>query len=144
MLTPASSYFRHDPFAEWGRLARGMSRAIPQAATGTRTFPAVNVWRDGDMTVLTTELPGVEPDDIEITVKDTLFTLSGERKTPQAPEGAHWHLRERSYGKFSRALQLPYPVDPDKVEARFSDGILQVALHRPEEDKPRRIEIKAA
>ncbi len=144
MLTPASSFFRQDPFAELDRLARGMNRAFADSWSTARSFPAVNIWRSGDAIAITSELPGVELDDIEITVKDRVFTLAGERKAPEAPEGAQWHLRERSYGKFSRAVQLPYAVDPDKVEARFKDGVLQVVLHRPEEDKPRRIEIKAA
>ncbi|RYH07357.1 Hsp20/alpha crystallin family protein [Tropicimonas sp. IMCC6043] len=144
MLTPASSFFRYDPFADLDRIARGMNRAFPRSWATPTSFPAVNVWRSGDAIAISSELPGVELDDIEITVKDNVLTLSGERKAPEAPEGARWHLRERSYGKFSRTVQLPYAVDSNKVEARFRDGVLQVALHRPEEDKPRRIEIKAA
>lgn len=144
MLAPASSFFRSDPFEQFERMTRGMSRAHPGTWPSTAGFPAINIWRSQEAIAITSELPGVELEDIQITVKDTTFTLSGERKAPEAPEGARWHLRERSFGRFSRAVKLPYAVDPEKVEARFKDGVLQVVLHRPEEDKPRRIEIKAA
>ena len=142
MLTPASSFFRNDPFAQLERMTRDMDRMFSGNWSNAPAFPAVNVWRGDEAVAITSELPGVELADIEITVKDTTFTLSGERKAPDAPEGARWHLRERSHGKFSRAVKLPFVVDPDKVEARFKDGVLQVALHRPEADKPRRIEIR--
>ncbi len=108
-----------------------------------RGFPAVNVWQGTDSTAVTAELPGIEPADIDIQVKEDLLTIAGERKAPQEDEQT-WHRRERGYGRFSRVVRLPYRVDPDKVEARFDNGVLQIELHRPEEDKPRRIDIKAA
>lgn len=144
MLAPASNFFRQDPFAQFERLMRDMGRGSAGVYPGTPTFPAVNVWRNEDAIFITSELPGVELEDIAITVKDNTLTLAGERKPPEAPEGARWHLRERRYGRFSRVVKLPHAVDPDRVEARFRDGVLQVALHRPEAEKPRRIEIKAA
>lgn len=142
MLTPASSFFGYDPFGNFHRMSRDLDRAFPRSGT-TQSFPAVNVFQNAEAVAISSELPGVELDDIEITVKDNVFNLSGERRAPEPPEGARWHQRERSYGKFSRAVKLPFAVDPDKVEARFKDGVLQVVLHRPEQDKPRRIEIKA-
>jgi HSP20 family protein len=143
MLTPASSFFRNDPFAQLERMTRDVDRMFPGNRSNVPSFPAVNVWRGDDAVAITSELPGVELDDIEITVKENVFTLSGERKAPEVPQGARWQLRERSYGKFSRAVRLPFMVDAEKVEARFRDGVLQVALHRPEADKPRRIEVRA-
>ena len=73
-----------------------------------------------------------------------MLTLSGERRAPELPEGGTWHRRERAFGRFTRAVRLPFRVDPDKVEARFTDGVLRVAVGRPDADKPRRIEIRAA
>jgi HSP20 family protein len=124
-----------DPFALMRRLQQ------PVAARG---FPSVNVWQGADSIAVTAELPGVEPADIDIQVKEDLLTISGERKPAQTEGEVAWHRRERGFGRFSRAIQLPHRVDADTVEARFQDGVLQIELHRPEADKPRRIEIKAA
>jgi HSP20 family protein len=89
-------------------------------------------------------LPGVEPGDVEISVKDDLLTLSGERKAPQVPEGARWHRRERGFGKFSRTIRLPFAAREDRIEARMMHGVLRIAIARPDELKPKKIEIKAA
>lgn len=143
-FTPTGS----DPFALMRRLQQDLNRSwqpaqAMQPMTG-RGFPAVNIWQGTDSTAVTAELPGVEPADIDIQVKQDLLTISGERKPPQGDEGATWHRRERGFGRFSRAVRLPWRADPDKVEARFEHGVLQIELHRPDEDKPRRIDIKAA
>jgi HSP20 family protein len=131
-----------DPFAVMRRLQGEVDRAFgapPRAAGG---FPQVNVWQGPDSAALTAELPGVAPTDLDITVKENLVTISGERKPPETDAQTVWHRRERNYGSFSRAVQLPFRVDPDRVEARLTDGVLQVELHRPEADKPRRITIR--
>lgn len=130
-----------DPFALMRRLSEDLGGAVNGAA---RSFPALNIWQSDEAAAITAELPGVEPGDIDIQVKDTLLTLSGERKAPDLPEGATWHRRERAFGRFTRAVRLPFRVDPEKVEARFADGVLRIAVGRPEDDKPRRIAIKAA
>ena len=104
----------------------------------------MNVWQNDETVAVTAELPGVELSDIDITVKDNVLTLSGERSAPDAAEGAKWHRRERSYGNFTRAIRLPFKADSEKVEARFANGVLRIVIGRPDEDKPRRIEIKAA
>ena len=132
-----------DPFALMRGVMQDLGRTFqPQAPTAA--FPAVNVWRAADAVAVTAELPGVEPDDIEITVKENVLTLSGERRAPDLPEGATWHRTERGFGKFSRAVRLPFEADPANVEARFSNGALHVVVGRPAQDKPRRIEIRAA
>jgi len=143
VLYPSYPYFGRDPFALMRGVMRDLDRSYqPRAATAV--FPAVNVWRTADAVAVTAELPGVEPDQIEITVKENVLTLAGERAAPDVPEGATWHRNERGYGKFTRAVRLPYEADPEKVEARFTNGVLQVVVGRPDEDKPRRIEIRAA
>ena len=134
-----------DPFALMRRLQQDLDRVWqPLQPIAGRGFPAVNVWQGADSTAVTAELPGVEPADINIQVKEDVLTISGERKAPSIDGEVAWHRRERGFGRFSRAIRLPYRVDPDKVEARFEHGVLQIELHRPEEDKPRRIDIKAA
>ena len=132
----------NDPFTLMRRLSQDLDRGWqPTAARG---FPAVNIWQGTDSTAVTAELPGIEAGDIDIQVKDDVLTIAGERKAPSAGEDTMWHRRERGYGRFNRVVQLPCRVDPERVEARFENGVLQIELHRPEQDKPRRIEIKAA
>lgn len=142
MLYRAQSPGR-DPFALMRTMMRDFDRT--SSRSGIRSeFPAVNIWQSDEGVAITAELPGVEPSDIEITVKDDFLTLSGERKVPDVPEGARWHLNERRFGKFSRAVRLPYEARDDHVEARFENGVLRIVVGRPEEQKPRRVEIKTA
>jgi HSP20 family protein len=93
--------------------------------------------------IITAEIPGVKLDAVELTVHQNTLTLKGSR-SPEAPGGeTSWHRRERTYGPFSRVVELPYGVDPDKVHASVQNGVLTVELPRPESDKPRKINITA-
>ncbi len=133
---------RRDPFALMRSLMSDMD--LPQTTTAQTSFPPVNVWQGEDAVAITAEIPGVELSDIDITVNNNILMISGERKPPETPEASTWHRRERGYGKFSRAVRLPFDVDESKVEARFQNGVLRIAAGRPEEDLPRKIKIKAA
>ena len=134
---------RSDPFALMRSMLRDFDRASPGHVTQP-VFPAVNVWQGDEAVAITAELPGVDPADIDISVKENVLTLSGERKAPEVPEGARWHRNERGFGKFARSVRLPFVAAEDKVEARMTNGVLRIVIGRPEEDKPRKIEIKAA
>ena len=138
-----SSRILGDPFADMRRLqteaARLFSDVEPRAGRGE--FPPINLWTGDDGVAVTAEIPGVDPDAIDISVRENVLTISGERK---APEGVEWRRRERAYGAFSRVIRLPFRVDPDRVEAQFRAGLLEVFLHRPEADKPRRIAITSS
>jgi HSP20 family protein len=90
--------------------------------------------------VVTAELPGVTRDDVTLNLRDDVLTLEGKRE----PENGNWQRRERAYGTFSRAVQLPFRIDPDEVQARFDNGVLEVELERLEADRPKKIEIRAA
>jgi HSP20 family protein len=140
MLYPTNLY-RADPFSLMRRLTDDLDRGRPGRG---QAFPPINIWQSDEAAAISAELPGVDPGDIDISVKDDVLTLSGERHAPDLFEDANWHRRERAFGKFTRAVRLPFRVDPEKVEARFADGVLRVAVGRPDADKPRRIEIKAA
>jgi HSP20 family protein len=129
------------------RLRRDMNRLFAQMPTGFAgdvgpTFPAMNVWTDEDGAVVTAELPGVVPDDIDISVVGDTLTLKGSRQPDEMEEEGTYHRRERRHGTFTRAFQLPFQIKPDRVEATFGDGVLQIALPRAEEDKPKKISIK--
>lgn len=134
---------RGDPFALMRSMMRDFDRFTP-TRTAQPVFPAVNVWQSDEAVAITAELPGVEPADIDISVKENVLTIAGERKAPQMPEGARWHRNERGYGTFSRAIRLPFAASDDKVEARMTNGILRIVVGRPDEDKPKKIKIKAA
>ena len=142
MLYP--TYAGHtDPTAFMRSMLRGFDRFTP-ARMAQPAFPALNVWQGDEAVAITAELPGMDPADIEISVKDSVLTIAGDRKAPDLPESARWHRQERSYGKFTRSVGLPFAASEDKVEARMTNGVLRIVVGRPEEDKPRKIEIKAA
>jgi HSP20 family protein len=133
---------RSDPFALMRSMMRDLDRGFWPPARAA--FPAVNVWQGPEAVAIAAELPGIEPGDIEISVKDNVLTLSGERKAPEVADGARWHRNERGYGRFSRAIRLPFAGSDDKVEARMTNGVLRIVISRPEEERPKKIEIKAA
>lgn len=90
------------------------------------------------------ELPGVEEDDIEVTLTDNILTIKGEKKSEVEDEGKDFHVVERSYGSFQRSLKLPFEASADSVEASFQNGVLKVHLAKPEEleKKVQKISIK--
>jgi HSP20 family protein len=92
--------------------------------------------------VVTAELPGINLNDLEINVLGTSLTITGERSTDDLPEDAELHRRERLFGKFSRTIELPYPVEAGKVEATLEKGLLTIHLPRAEADKPKKIKVK--
>ena len=128
-----------DPWRAFDRLS---SAASGMLASSTSEFPLVNVWMDRDRAIITSELPGVDTKDIDISVAGKSVTLRGSRATEDACEGECQHRRERWSGKFTRSIELPYAVNQDKVEAKFIKGILELTLPRAEADKPRKIAIK--
>jgi HSP20 family protein len=133
------------PWEEMERMRHEMNRLF-STMSSRRTapsFPAMNVWTNQEGAVITAELPGLNADDIDISVVGDTLTLSGVRQAEEL-EGARYHRRERGYGKFTRTFQLPFPVEADKVQASFDKGVLYVSLPRAEADKPRKITVKAA
>lgn len=146
---PSLSYGFGSPWREMEQLRREMNRLFEDSFSiaGGRTapsYPAMNIWSNEEGAVLTAELPGLGPDDIDISVVGDTLTLTGERKAVELPEGAKYHRRERSFGKFTRTFQLPFNVEVDKVEAVFRNGILHLSLPRAEAEKPKKIAIKTA
>ena len=107
-------------------------------------FPAVNLYETADAYVLTAELPGVAPDDIQASLMDSTVTLQGERKIDYADqEDVSVHRAERQAGSFRRAFELPAAIDPDKVEAVHNNGVLMLRLPKTPEAQPRQISVKA-
>jgi HSP20 family protein len=104
--------------------------------------PAVNVLEKNDVIEITADLPGLKAGDVEVTVEDGVLTVRGERTFEEASEGETYHRVERCYGMFERTFNLPDSVDPDKIEARFSDGEMRVVLPKREETKPRTVKVQ--
>ena len=135
---------------EVDQLRRGMDRLFENSfpawqRTRTATFPAVNVYTNKDEGVLVTaELPGINPDDLNITVTGDTLILSGSRQPEEMPESEQYHRRERGYGEFNRSFQLPYSINKEKVEANMENGVLSVILPRAEAEKPKQISVQAS
>jgi len=129
-----------DPWRMLDRLNRASTGML---APSTSEFPLVNVWMDGDRVLVTSELPGVEPKDVDISVAGKMVTLRGSRTSADVCKDECQHRHERWSGNFTRSFELPYLIDQNKVEAKFSKGVLQLMLPRAEADKPRKIAIKA-
>ena len=137
------------PWSEMERLRREMNRLFNNypATTGSRVnpgYPAMNVWTNEDGVVVTAELPGIDPEKLDIAVVENTLTLSGERTPLKLAEGDVYHRRERGCGKFTRSFQLPFNVEANNVQAVYEKGVLHITLPRAEADKPRKIVVKAA
>jgi HSP20 family protein len=134
-----------DPFIELRRMQSEMNRLFSGfGATTARDFPPINIWLGDNSVVVTAELPGVTRDDVNLSLQEDVLTLQGKREPKEQQENVNWQRRERAYGSFSRAVQLPFRVDPDKVQARFNNGVLEIELERLEADRPKKIEIRGA
>lgn len=123
---------------EMNRIFSGLSNPAPG------NDPLMNVWMNNEEVLLTAELPGIDPEKLEIAVLADRVTVSGSREPEPLKEGETYHRRERNYGRFSRTVELPFKVNSDKVEAKYEKGLLEVRLPRAEEGKPRKIEIRSA
>ena len=138
---------RWDPFREmtnfqdqFDRLWRGALKAVAQESW----LPAVDVFDTKDAVVLKAELAGMDPDDIQIEVEDNVLTIKGERKFEEKVDDERYYRVERRFGSFQRSLALPQGVKADDISASYEDGILEVRVPKAEEEKPQKIEVKAA
>jgi HSP20 family protein len=132
---------------DMARLQQQMSRffdeQLPARYAWGGNYPVMNVYTSSEDAVVTAELPGVAADELEISVVGETLTISGERKAEAMGEDTTCHRNERASGKFNRSIELPFPVETNKVEARMDKGLLTIRLPRAEEDKPRRINVKS-
>jgi HSP20 family protein len=134
-----------DPFIELRRMQSEMNRLFSGlSTTAARDFPPINIWLGDNSVVVTAELPGVARNDVTINLQEDVLTLEGKREPKLQQDNVNWQRRERAYGTFQRAVQLPFRADADKVQARFNNGILEIELERLEADRPKKIEIRAA
>ncbi len=132
-----------NPFDELHSLQREMNRLFNgyDERTTLSRFPALNIWGDQEKMVVTAELPGMEPENIDIQVVENQLTLKGERPSDEPAEDAVCHRCERDAGTFTRTIRLPFAIESDKVTATYTNGILTLTLPRLEASKPKQIEI---
>lgn len=141
-----STLVRWEPFRELGTLQSEMSRLMNGMLEGNgrqsqNWVPALDVWETPTEVVYAFDLPGIREEQITIEVKDETLTISADReKTEETSENGFYRF-ERRYGTFARAVGLPQGVDQDNISARYENGVLEVRVPKPEEQKPKKIEL---
>jgi HSP20 family protein len=138
------SVSRWDPFQDLLAIQDEMNQVFGRARQGQggRVWaPALDISERKEAYVVTVEVPGINPDDLDITLEDGLLTIQGERHFTDDAADQNFHRVERRYGSFRRAITLPAHVMADEVEASFEDGVLRILVPKAEEAKPKRIQV---
>ena len=134
-----SLLMRPEPFST--EVNRLFSQLFNEDRATQRWTPAMDLVEADDHFLLKADLPGMAEDDVSIEIQDGALVISGERKAEHETSGRGWFRVERSFGRFARTLTLPDGIDPDAVSAAFDKGVLTVRIPKPEQRKPRRIQI---
>ena len=121
---------------------RSGSVASDSGLTERRWIPPMDLVETPDHYVIRADLPGVREDDLSVQFEDHTLTIAGQRAAEHDPQEGYYRL-ERAFGAFSRALTLPDGIDPDRVQAEFDRGVLQILIPKPEQRKPRQVQINA-
>src|ERR1700704_4787747 len=133
---------------EMSRLLEEFSRSLGGvgALTTAGLSPSIDVTEADKEIEITAELPGLERQDVEISLEDNVLTIRGEKKMPAHTDdkNKNYHMTERSYGIFYRAFQLPVGIDPASVEATMSNGVLKIKIPKPVHAEAKKIEVKEA
>ena len=143
---------RWDPFREMVSLREAMSRLFDESfvhpldrwserAEGGSAV-SMDMYETDDNLNLDIDLPGLKPEDVDVTIHDNRLTVKGEYEADEEGKRGDVHVRERRYGKFQRSVTLPTPINSDAVEANFQDGVLKLTLPKAEEARPKQIPVK--
>ena len=139
---------RIDPFRDlrnWettmNRLWRGFGETPSRREHPVNGTIAVDIIQKPEETLVNASLPGVKPEDIDVTIEDNVLTVKAERRDEHQEEDSRYLVRERSYGRYYRALRLPDTVDVSKVTSNFEGGVLTITLPKAEEKKPKQIKV---
>ncbi|MDH5720572.1 MAG: Hsp20/alpha crystallin family protein [Spirochaetia bacterium] len=116
---------------------------FPMSISERKAFPPINIFEDADGATAIVQIPGVDPEKIELSVTGDLLNISGQRETDSFNENISLHRNELWKGKFSRSLRLPFTIDSNNIKANSKNGILEIRLPRTEEEKPKKISITA-
>lgn len=139
---------RWDPFRDMVSLRDAVNSLLAESfvrpGAAAPASPAVDVSENENEYVVKASLPGVKPDDVQITVHGDSLTIRGESKAEEEKKGETYHLRERRCGAFQRSFSFPSPVDADKAQARFEHGVLTLTLPKAESARPKQIKVSTS
>lgn len=146
------SVTRWEPFQDFVTLRQAMDRLFEDAMVNTsHTWDGqrtghlpLDIYTTKDTIVIRASVPGVNPDEVEITVEGSTVIIRGETKPQKAEDGATWLVQEQRHGAFARTIDLAMPVQADKAEAKFENGVLTLTIPKAEEIKPKIIKVKSA
>jgi len=145
------SVTRWEPYRDMLTLQNSVNRILGEVFTPFATAEGVGAWippvdivEEADRMVFRAEIPGVHRDDIDIKVENGTLILRGEKKQEQTVATESEHRLERYFGTFTRSFVLPVSINPDKIEARYKEGVLEVVVPKADEAKPRKVKIVAA
>jgi HSP20 family protein len=136
------------PSGDFDQVRREMLRLLDEAAGETfgpvaaGVFPPLNLTQDDDNFYLRAEVPGIQPNELSISAVRNRVSLAGKREIQREHERVSYHRKERAEGSFNRTVTLPTEVDAERVEARYTDGVLTLTLPKAEEAKPRQIAVR--
>lgn len=140
---------RWDPFREMMIIRNSLDRRFdenpslePSLWKSFNWSIALDVVESDDEYLIKASLPGINPEDLEITFSDNRLTIKGEVKEEGELDEAHYHLRERRHGTFTRSIKLPSGIESEKIEANYDKGVLKLHLPKVEIVKPKKITIK--
>jgi HSP20 family protein len=140
-----------DPFRNVAALQDRINRIFDESFSRTADLnddismsawkPSVDIYETDEAIILKAELPGIEKEDVSVEVKDNVLTLKGERTEEKEIKEKNYYRKERTFGTFNRAFNLQHRIQPDKIKARFKDGVLKIEIPKPEEEKPKQITV---
>jgi len=131
-----------DLFRDLRSVEDEFDRIAGRAFSRDTWVPALDVRESQDRFDVTVDLPGLEPDDVNVTFEDGMLSISGKREFSAEDRGDTWHRIERSFGTFARSMRLPQTADAERIEATFDKGVLTVSVPKTEQAKPRTIEVR--
>ena len=146
-----NTMIRWNPFGEMARMRNEIDRLFEDAFNAPAGkwerndvwgFP-LDVTENDDTFTVKAAVPGMNPDDLDITISDNVLTIKGETRSEESREEEKVHLRERRFGSFMRSISLPTPVESDNVDATYENGVLTLSIPKAEAVKPKRISVKA-
>ncbi|MBK8900334.1 MAG: Hsp20/alpha crystallin family protein [Anaerolineaceae bacterium] len=146
-----NTMIRWNPFGEMARMRNEIDRLFEDAFNAPAGkwdrstvwgFP-LDVTENDETFTVKAAVPGMNPDDLDITISDSVLTIKGETRSEESREDERVHLRERRFGSFMRSISLPTPVESDNVDATYENGVLTLNIPKAEAVKPKRISVKA-
>ncbi|GIU97475.1 MAG: heat-shock protein Hsp20 [Actinomycetota bacterium] len=131
-----------DPFRDLRAVEEEFDRLVGRAFARNAWVPPLDVRETEDRFEVTVDLPGMRPEQVNVTFEDGMLNISGKREIANEEKGETWHRIERSFGTFARSIRLPQTADTEHIEATFADGVLTVSVPKLEQAKPRTIEVR--